>query len=163
MKFGLVTQCFLKDNVFKPPTKELNKQTIGNICLKINAKLGGINHVLSTKSKPAVLKRPVMVMGADVSHPAPESRGSKPSIAAIVGSMEPKAANYQVEVRVQDGAQNEEVIHDMRNVTKNLLIKLAVFSGLCSNLFLQRSEILYNLQSKFVCFFDFFSHRALFL
>ena len=123
MKFGLVTQCFLKDNVFKPPTKELNKQTIGNICLKINAKLGGINHVLSTKSKPAVLKRPVMVMGADVSHPAPESRGSKPSIAAIVGSMEPKAANYQVEVRVQDGAQNEEVIHDMRNVTKNLLIK----------------------------------------
>ena len=58
-----------------------------------------------------------------VSHPAPESRGSKPSIAAIVGSIEPKAANYQVEVRVQDGAQNEEVIHDMRNVTKNLLLK----------------------------------------
>ena len=62
-------------------------------------------------------------MGADVSHPALESPGSKPSIAAIVGSMEPKAANYQVEVRVQDGAQNEELIHDMRNVTKNLLIK----------------------------------------
>jgi len=123
MKFGLVTQCFLKDNVFKPPNKEMNKQTIGNICLKINAKLGGINHVLSAKSKPPLLKRPVMVMGADVSHPAPESRGSKPSIAAIVGSMEPKAANYQVEVRVQDGAQNEEVIHDMKNVTKNLLLK----------------------------------------
>ena len=61
-----------------------------------------INHVLSVKSKPALLKRPVMVMGADVSHPAPESRGSKPSIAAIVGSIEPKAANYQVEVRVQE-------------------------------------------------------------
>jgi hypothetical protein len=89
--------------VFKPPTKELNKQTIGNICLKINAKLG--------VSKPALLKRPVMVMGAD-----------KPSIAAIVGSVEPKAANYQVELRVQDGAQNEEVIHDMKNVTNNLLI-----------------------------------------
>jgi eukaryotic translation initiation factor 2C len=123
MKYGIVTQCFLKDNVFKPPTKELNKQTIGNICLKINAKLGGINHVLSAKSKPALLKRPVMVMGADVSHPAPESRGSRPSIAAVVASVEPKAANYQVEVRVQDGAQNEEVIHDMKNVTKNLLMK----------------------------------------
>ena len=77
----------------------------------------------SVKSNPALLKRSVMVMGADVSHPAPESRGSKPSIATIVGSVEPKAANYQVEVRVQDGAQNEEVIHDMKNVTKNLLMK----------------------------------------
>ena len=123
MKYAIVTQCFLKDNVFKPPAKELNKQTIGNICLKINAKLGGINHVLSAKSKPALLKRPVMVMGADVSHPAPESRGMKPSIAAIVASVEPKAAGYQVEVRVQDGAQNEEVINDMKNVTKNLLLK----------------------------------------
>ena len=121
MKYGVVTQCFLKDTVFK--NKEVNKMSIGNICLKINAKLGGINHVLSAKSKPAVLKRPVMVMGADVSHPAPESRGSKPSIAAVVASVDPRASRYEVEVRVQDGAQNEEVIHDMKNVTKNLLMK----------------------------------------
>merc|ERR1712240_864215 len=63
------------------------------------------------------------VMGADVSHPAPESRGLKPSIAAIVASVEPKAANYEVEIRIQDGGQNEEVIQDMKNVTKNLLMK----------------------------------------
>jgi hypothetical protein len=68
----------------------------------------------------AQLKRPLMVMGADVFHPAPESRSSKPSIA---GSVEPKAANYQVEVKVQDSAQNEEVTHDMENVTKNILMK----------------------------------------
>ena len=48
-----------------------------------------------------------MVMGADVSHPGPESRGSKPSIAAVVASVEPKAANYEVEIRIQDGDQNE--------------------------------------------------------
>ena len=123
MKYGLVTQCLIKDNVFKPPSRELNKQTVGNICLKINAKLGGINHALSAKSKPPVLKRPVMVMGADVSHPPPESRRVKPSIAAIVGSVEPKGANYEVEVRVQDGNQNEEMIHDMKDATKNLLMK----------------------------------------
>jgi len=102
---------------------KINLQVVGNICLKINSKLGGINHILATKSRPAVLKRPVMVMGADVSHPSPESRGLKPSIAAIVGSVEPKAANYEVEIRIQDGRQNEEMIHDMKQATKNLLIK----------------------------------------
>ena len=123
MKYSVVIQCFIKDNVFKPPSKELNKQTVGNICLKINAKLGGINHVLSAKSKPPVLKRPVIVMGADVSHPPPESRKLKPSISAIVSSVEPKAANYEVEIRVQDGIQNEEMIHDMKDATKKLLMK----------------------------------------
>eukprot|EP00092_Neocalanus_flemingeri_P007368 GFUD01007955.1.p1 GENE.GFUD01007955.1~~GFUD01007955.1.p1 ORF type:complete len:1043 (+),score=306.14 GFUD01007955.1:186-3314(+) len=121
IKYNITTQCCLKTVLFKGDS--LNKQVVGNICLKINAKLGGINHVLAPKSKPAVLKRPVMVMGADVSHPAPESRGLKPSIAAIVASVEPKAANYEVEIRIQDGGQNEEVIQDMKNVTKNLLIK----------------------------------------
>ena len=105
MKYAIITQCCLKGVLFKGDN--LNKQVVGNICLKINAKLGGINHILSSKSRPPVLKRPVMVMGADVSHPGPESRGSKPSIAAVVASVEPKAANYEVEIRIQDGGQNE--------------------------------------------------------
>jgi len=121
MKYNIVTQCCLKNNLYK--MDKLNLQVIGNICLKINSKLGGINHILASKSRPPMLKRPVMVMGADVSHPPPESRGMKPSIAAIVGSVEPKAANYEVEVRIQSGNQNEEMIHDMKQVTKNLLIK----------------------------------------
>jgi len=121
MKYNIVTQCMLKNTVFK--LDKINLQVVGNICLKINSKLGGINHILAAKSRPAVLKRPVMVMGADVSHPSPESRGLKPSIAAIVGSVEPKAANYEVEIRIQDGRQNEEMIHDMKQATKNLLIK----------------------------------------
>ena len=66
-----------------------------------------------------------MIMGADVSHPAPDTRGVKPSIAAIVASMEPKAISYEVAVRVQDMGleSNEEVISDMKNVTKELLMK----------------------------------------
>ena len=84
MKYNIVTQCMLKNNVFK--MDKINLQVLGNICLKINSKLGGINHILAAKSRPAILKRPVMVMGADVSHPSPESRGLKPSIAAIVGN-----------------------------------------------------------------------------
>ena len=41
-------------------------------------------------------QKTVMIMEADASHPAPECRGLKPSIAAVVGSVEPRAVNYEV-------------------------------------------------------------------
>merc|ERR1719244_924385 len=122
MKFNISTQCCLRNNLFKGGSG-LNKQVVANICMKINSKMGGINHSLSKECRPKLLRRPVMIMGADVSHPAPESRGVKPSIAAVVGSVEPKAAVYEVQVRIQDMGlvSNEEVIEDMKDVTKILL------------------------------------------
>ena len=45
-----------------------------------------------------ILAKPVMIMGADVSHPAPESRKFKPSIVAVTGSVEPKATQYETQV-----------------------------------------------------------------
>jgi len=123
MKLNITTQCCLRNNLYKGGN--LNKQVIANVCMKINSKLGGINHVLSKGCRPKLLKRPVMIMGADVSHPAPECRGTKPSIAAVVASVEPKAVNYEVQVRIQDMGleSNEEVIKDMKNITRNLLLK----------------------------------------
>ena len=88
MKLNMTTQCCLRDVLFRQG--KVNFQVVSNICLKINSKLGGLNHVLPRNCRPKVFERPVMIMGADVSHPAPESRGIKPSIAAIVGSVEPK-------------------------------------------------------------------------
>merc|ERR1719282_782993 len=123
MKFNISTQCCLKNNLFR--AEKLNMQVVANICLKINSKLGGINHVLAKTCRPNIFRRPVMIMGADVSHPAPESRGIKPSIAAVVASVDPKAVSYEVEVRMQDmGLEStEEVIQDMKNVTKKLLMQ----------------------------------------
>ena len=51
-------------------------QVVSNLCLKMNAKLGGTNHVLGSHSRPSFLERPVMIMGADVTHPASEHRVS---------------------------------------------------------------------------------------
>ena len=50
-------------------------------------------------------------------------QGKKPSIAAIVASVDPQASQYEVEVRVQDSEQNEEVIQDMKSVVKKLLLR----------------------------------------
>ena len=74
----------------------MNKQIFANIYMKMNSKLGGINHELAKVCRPKMLRKPVMIMEADASHPAPECRGLKPSIAAVVGSVEPRAVNYEV-------------------------------------------------------------------
>ena len=123
MKFNISTQCCLKNNLFR--AEKLNMQVVANLCLKINAKLGGINHVLAKTCRPKILSKPVMIMGADVSHPAPESRKFKPSIVAVTGSVEPKATIYETQVRIQDAGndKNEEVIQDMKNITVALLKK----------------------------------------
>ena len=49
---------------------------------------------MSLGSLPSVLRAcPVMVMGADVTHAAPQHQGEKPSIVAVVASTEPAANN----------------------------------------------------------------------
>eukprot|EP00092_Neocalanus_flemingeri_P034497 GFUD01037510.1.p1 GENE.GFUD01037510.1~~GFUD01037510.1.p1 ORF type:complete len:930 (+),score=334.94 GFUD01037510.1:83-2872(+) len=128
LKFKIPTQCCLKRNIFKPGG-EINLQVLSNICLKLNSKLGGINHVLAPQSRPALLDRPVMIMGADVTHPAPAHKGHKPSIAAVVASVDPKASRYEVQIRVQDSGQNEEMIQDMKNVVKILLGQFRLKTG----------------------------------
>ena len=79
----------------------LKPATLHNILLKINSKLGGTNQTLHSSNSPHLLSRPVMIMGADVTHAAPDQKGVKPSIAAVVASMDPKASQYECEIRIQ--------------------------------------------------------------
>ena len=60
-----------------------------------------------------------MVMGADVNHPSSTDTNS-PSFAAVVGSYDWDAAKYGTELRHQN--RRTEVIQDMREMTKNLLM-----------------------------------------
>ena len=75
--FGLATQCVQAKNVNKT-----SPQTLSNLCLKINVKLGGINNILLPSIRPQVFQDPVIFLGADVTHP-PAGDMSKPSIAAV--------------------------------------------------------------------------------
>ena len=51
------------------------------------------------------------------------TQGTKPSIVAVVGSLDPSATVYDCKIRIQESGQNEEIIHDMRAITKQLLLK----------------------------------------
>lgn len=62
-------------------------QTLSNLCLKINVKLGGVNSILVPSIRPKVFNEPVIFLGADVTHP-PVGDNRKPSIAAVVGSQD---------------------------------------------------------------------------
>lgn len=117
---GMVTQCVTDQSV----TKRCNPATIVNILQKLNAKLGGTNNTIPAV-KTIIFNRPIMIMGADVTHPAPTEM-NRPSVAAVVASVDRLAFRYISTFRIQK--QNTvakariEIIEDMKNVAKELLL-----------------------------------------
>ena len=109
--------------------------TIHNIVLKLNSKLGGKNQVLAPPSREylaPVFTKPVMFVGADVTHPAPDQMGLKPSIAAVVSSFDPAVSLYNVQIRIQYEQSNKNVVEqimDMENVMRALLRQFNEKSG----------------------------------
>lgn len=96
-------------------------QTLSNLCLKINVKLGGVNNILVPSVRPLnVFREPVIFMGADVTHP-PAGDRTKPSITAVVGSMDAHPSRYAATVRVQ--AHRQEIIAELSSMVKELLIQ----------------------------------------
>ncbi|XP_034314005.1 protein argonaute-2-like isoform X3 [Crassostrea angulata] len=112
--FGLATQCVQAKNVNKT-----TPQTLSNLCLKINVKLGGINNILLPSIRPKVFREPVIFLGANVTHP-PAGDKLKPSIAAVVGSMDAHPSRYSSTVRVQQHRQ--EIIQELSSMVRELLI-----------------------------------------
>ncbi|CAH1181008.1 unnamed protein product [Phyllotreta striolata] len=107
IKVGFLTQCLKAKTLFK-----MNPQTATNIWLKVNAKLNGTNHFLLTR--PLIMNRPTMIMGADVTHPSPDSTGV-PSVVAVTASHDPKAFKYNICWRLQQ--PKVEIISDLTNIT----------------------------------------------
>ncbi|KYM94762.1 Protein argonaute-2, partial [Cyphomyrmex costatus] len=104
---GVLTQCVKFKTV-----KASNPTTIRNLLQKINSKLNGINHVLNRM--PSCLSQcHFMLVGADVTHPAPDSKNI-PSIAAVATSRNDSAFQYNVSLRLQP--PKEEMILDLEAI-----------------------------------------------
>lgn len=110
---GLPSQCMLAKHIRRP-----SRQYCANLALKINAKLGGVNASLG-RQLAFVTDRPTIVFGADVSHPG-IGEADKPSIAALVASMDIKLARYAAAVRVQPGRR--EIIEDLGAMAREHLL-----------------------------------------
>ncbi|XP_074030996.1 protein argonaute-2 [Leptinotarsa decemlineata] len=105
---GCLTQCIKMNTV----CRKLNPQTVTNILLKVNAKLNGTNHCLLRR--PPIMDKPCMIMGADVTHPSPDSQNI-PSVAAVTASHDPKAFKYNICWRLQP--PKVEIIEDLEAIT----------------------------------------------
>ncbi|KAJ8540117.1 hypothetical protein K7X08_026506 [Anisodus acutangulus] len=80
IEYGIVTKCIA-------PTR-VNDQYITNVLLKINAKLGGLNSMLTVEHSPSihmVSKVPTIILGMDMSHGSP-GQSDDLSIVAVVSS-----------------------------------------------------------------------------
>ena len=117
---GIPTQCVQSNHVHRT-----NPQVCANIALKINSKLGGINHVIDPGKKSPVFREPVFIFGTDLTHPSLNENGI-PSIAAVAASMDANATKYCARVRAQNhrnGKGAQEIINDLAEIVKELLIE----------------------------------------
>jgi eukaryotic translation initiation factor 2C len=109
---GFVTQCIKYKTVDKNP-----RGLFINILLKVNTKLGGTNHTLISRATGAaatatgqfqdppssiswMFEKATMLVGIDVSHPEPGS--TKPSMAALVASMDGRLSQYAAFLSAQE-------------------------------------------------------------
>jgi len=115
VQMGVATQCLksIKCNRAKI-------QYWANVMLKVNVKLDGINAVLND-SPIHDPNHPVIVMGADVIHPAPGAEG-RPSFTTLVSSIDSLTAKYIAVSRVQTGRQ--ELIDDLEEMCSEALGKV---------------------------------------
>ncbi|KAI8591303.1 Piwi domain-containing protein [Geranomyces variabilis] len=110
---GVATQCIQAKHMFAA-----KRQYCANVCLKMNVKLGGMNSYLSNTQLPFVSERPTIVVGADITHPAPGSPSNQ-SIAAAVGSMDAQCSRFAASIRIQRG--RSEVIQDLSGMMIEIL------------------------------------------
>ncbi|CAE7032959.1 Piwi domain containing protein [Pyrenophora teres f. teres] len=92
-----------------------------NIMMKLNLKLGGINHVVDAVQTR--LGNHTMVLGADLVHPSGNLPGV-PSIASIVGSVENHAGKCLGSMRLQSIDRTNREIMDAKSVIEMVTERL---------------------------------------
>lgn len=123
---GIPTQCVRWSNkLAKDAMNHRCNQYHNNLILKINAKLGGVNYFPISGAMANFTKQRTMVLGADVSHPAP--RSLLPSVAALVASMDQHACRYVASIRVQ--ASRVEMIEDIADMFDSALHTFGKING----------------------------------
>ncbi|KAF5350531.1 hypothetical protein D9756_008708 [Leucocoprinus leucothites] len=85
-------------------------QYYANVALKINMKLGGVNHTLDATSLSWLKEKPTMLVGMDVTHPGLGSVKGTPSIAAVVASYDGDHAQFPASLRMQE-SKKEMITH----------------------------------------------------
>ncbi|KKY26743.1 putative rna interference and silencing protein [Phaeomoniella chlamydospora] len=122
---GLHTICILSSVKYKKENQII--QYFTNLSLKVNLKLGGVNHTLSIEKLGIIHGNKTMVVGIDVTHPSPGSKTKAtkrdnvvaPSIAGMVASIDDQLAQWPASIKIQSPRQ--EMVQELTEMLKRHL------------------------------------------
>lgn len=102
VNFGVRSQCLLLEKALNQAKQD---QYLSNVALKVNTKLGGINHRLGGDALGWLIKEPTILVGIDVTHPGPSSVPGTLSIAGVVASVNRDFVQFPASLRLQKSKQ----------------------------------------------------------
>lgn len=102
VELGIHTVCMQLDKASGRGDANKQDQYFSNVALKVNTKLGGINHKLDANSMRWLTEKRTMVVGADVTHPGPTSADGTPSLAAVVASIDNDFVHFPASMELQE-------------------------------------------------------------
>ncbi|TFK81085.1 Piwi-domain-containing protein [Polyporus arcularius HHB13444] len=117
----------LMRNKARPEQDNKQDQYFSNVVLKVNTKLGGINHALDQRSMAWLKTKKTMVMGIDVTHPSPKSVPGTPSIAAVVASVDDNFAQFPASLMLQKADWNKESKEMVEGLTQMTIERLQLY------------------------------------
>lgn len=106
VKLGIVNICSVGRMLVESNGRP---QYFGNVALKFNLKGGGDNQLVDPSRLHFVSQGKTMIVGIDVTHPAPNSSSQAPSIAAMVASKNGLLGQWLATSRIQTKRRQEMV------------------------------------------------------
>ncbi|KAG8827956.1 hypothetical protein FRC17_007662 [Serendipita sp. 399] len=124
VELGVQTVCMQLDKAIGRGDPGKQDQYFSNVALKVNTKLGGVNHKLDPKDLKWLQEKRTMVVGADVTHPGPTSIDGTPSLAAVVASIDSDFFQFPASMELQEG--RKEMI---QNFEKMMIDRLLLYQS----------------------------------
>lgn len=113
---GIPTVCAVEKKHSGVQGLKTDEGTLRNIALKVNLKLGGINHEIESRPEIRNIMQTTMFVGIDVTHPTgTESQANAPSIAAVVANNDPSLGQWPADVVTQEH-RKEMLDTNLRNM-----------------------------------------------
>ena len=114
---GVHTVCVLSAKLIKYAQQGNDRNArvyFANVLHKFNLKLGGVNHKLDEKDLDmlACKEKLTMVVGIDVTHPAPKSMENAPSIVGMVASVDQDYCHWPGSIRIQESKQEIQKLRE---------------------------------------------------
>lgn len=106
IKYGVQSICSVGSKIQKPKGQDMY---LGNLTLKFNIKGGGVVH--TQRDMLPLGNNDCMLVGIDVTHPAPGAKEGAPSIAGVVASVDEQLSQWPGSLRSQRG--REEMVQGL--------------------------------------------------